>query len=47
LPRVRPVHEVVKVDHFIDGCPPSADAIYAFLTALLEERAPARDGRFG
>jgi NAD-reducing hydrogenase small subunit len=47
LPRVRPVHEVVKVDHFLQGCPPSADAIFEFLVSLLENRPATRDGRFG
>src|SRR4029079_15087975 len=28
LDRVRPVHEVVKVDVFVPGCPPPADAIW-------------------
>ncbi|MBE0602995.1 MAG: NADP oxidoreductase [Deltaproteobacteria bacterium] len=35
LNRVYPCHEVVKIDLFIPGCPPSADAIWANLTALL------------
>jgi NAD-reducing hydrogenase small subunit len=48
LPRVRPVHEVVKVDYFLPGCPPSADAIFELLIELLEGRAPASEGkRFG
>ena len=47
LERVRPVHEVVKVDRFIPGCPPSADTIYEFVVALLEGRTPVLDGRFG
>ena len=47
LERVRPVQEVVKVDHFIPGCPPSADTIYEFVVALLEGRTPVLDGRFG
>ena len=47
LARVRPVHEVVKVDYFLPGCPPSADAIHEFLMDLLEGRAPAPEGRFG
>lgn len=38
LDQVHPIHEVVKVDHFLPGCPPSADAIWTFLTALLEGR---------
>lgn len=40
LPRVRPVHEVVKVDVYLPGCPPRADAIYFVLTELLEGRIP-------
>jgi len=47
LGRVRPVHEVVKVDYFIPGCPPSADVIYCYLVALLENRQPVLEGRFG
>jgi NAD-reducing hydrogenase small subunit len=35
LDRVRPVHEVVKVDIFVPGCPPPADAIWTVLTDLL------------
>lgn len=40
LARVHPIHEVVHIDHFLPGCPPSADAIWNFLSALLEGRAP-------
>jgi NAD-reducing hydrogenase small subunit len=40
LAKVHPIHEVVHVDHFLPGCPPSADAIWAFVTALLEGRDP-------
>ena len=47
LARVRPVHEVVKVDYFIPGCPPSADTIHDFLMALLDGRVPATGARFG
>jgi NAD-reducing hydrogenase small subunit len=36
----RPVHEFVKVDVFIPGCPPSADTIYFVLTELLDGRMP-------
>ncbi|GAB4385893.1 MAG: hydrogenase [Phycisphaerales bacterium] len=35
LNKVRPCHEVVKIDYFLPGCPPSADAIWAALKALL------------
>lgn len=40
LARVHPIHEVVHVDHFLPGCPPSADAIWAFLGSLLDGREP-------
>jgi NAD-reducing hydrogenase small subunit len=40
LDKVHPLHEVVKVDYFIPGCPPSADAIWKFLTDLLVGRTP-------
>ena len=36
LDKVHPIHEVVKVDYFLPGCPPSADTIWTFLTELLE-----------
>jgi len=45
LERVVPVHEVVPVDYFLTGCPPSADVIFELVTALLENRAPALEGR--
>jgi NAD-reducing hydrogenase small subunit len=38
LDRVYPLHEVVKIDHFLPGCPPSADLIWEALTALVEGR---------
>jgi NAD-reducing hydrogenase small subunit len=40
LPRVRPVHEVVKVDLFVPGCPPSADTIFTVISELLAGRVP-------
>lgn len=40
LPYVRPVHEIVSVDVFVPGCPPSADAIFWLLTEMLEGRRP-------
>jgi NAD-reducing hydrogenase small subunit len=45
--RVQPLHEVVTVDHFLQGCPPDADQIYELLTALLDGRAPETARRFG
>ncbi len=35
LSKVHPLHEVVKIDYYLPGCPPSADAIWTFLTQLL------------
>jgi NAD-reducing hydrogenase small subunit len=51
LERVLPLHEVIPVDLFLPGCPPSADRIRAALTPLLEGRMPVMEGadllRFG
>ena len=41
LDKVHPLHEVVKVDYFLPGCPPSADAIWSFLLDLANGREPA------
>ncbi len=38
LDRVYPLHEIVKIDAFLPGCPPSADLIWEALTALVEGR---------
>ena len=35
LPGVHPIRELVEVDFFLPGCPPSADAVWTFLTALV------------
>jgi NAD-reducing hydrogenase small subunit len=35
LPKVLPLHQVVKVDAFLPGCPPDADRIWAAVSALL------------
>ena len=40
LDKVHPIHEVVQVDYFIPGCPPSGDAIWTVLTDLLAGREP-------
>jgi NAD-reducing hydrogenase small subunit len=40
LDKVHPLHEVVKIDYFLPGCPPSAEAIWKFLTDLLAGRTP-------
>jgi NAD-reducing hydrogenase small subunit len=44
LPQVRPVHDVVAVEHFLPGCPPPAPRIKAFLSHLLDQ-APALSGQ--
>ena len=40
LNQVHPIHEVVHVDYFLPGCPPSADAIWAFFNDLITGRTP-------
>jgi NAD-reducing hydrogenase small subunit len=48
LPRVLRIHDVVPVDHFLPGCPPSADDIFTFVTGLLAGHAPsAQTRKFG
>jgi NAD-reducing hydrogenase small subunit len=49
LPYARPVHEVISVDVYIPGCPPSADVIFYALTELLQGRQPELSSktRFG
>ncbi|HCG98238.1 MAG TPA: NADP oxidoreductase [Actinobacteria bacterium] len=47
LPYAVPIHEIIKVDVFIPGCPPSADLIHYVLTELLEGRHPEIRNRFG
>jgi NAD-reducing hydrogenase small subunit len=51
LERVLPLHEVIPVDLFLPGCPPSAERIRAVLASLLEGRMPVMEGpdllRFG
>ena len=45
LKKVLPLHEVVKVDYFIPGCPPPAGLINYVLTELLAGRTPNMEGR--
>ena len=35
LDKVYPLHEIVKIDYFLPGCPPSADLIWEALTSLV------------
>ena len=36
LDRVYPLHEIVKIDAFLPGCPPSAELIWKALVSLIE-----------
>lgn len=48
LDRVLRIHDVVPVDYYLPGCPPSADTIFEFVSDLLAGRAPAlEERRFG
>ena len=38
--QVRPINEVVRIDHFLPGCPPPADAIHAVLVDLVNGQKP-------
>jgi len=43
---VRPVSDVVKVDLFLPGCAPSADAIFHILSELAQGRMPEITGEY-
>lgn len=45
LKKVRPLHEIVKIDYYIPGCPPPTDVISYVLTELLAGRTPNMEGR--
>jgi NAD-reducing hydrogenase small subunit len=45
LPHSQPIHEYVKVDLYVPGCPPDADTIYFVLTELLAGRIPNLTGK--
>ena len=49
LPQARPIHEFVKVDVFVPGCPPSADTIHMVLSEILAGGCPdlSAQTRFG
>ena len=40
LDKVRPINELVRVDYFLPGCPPSGDTIWKFLTSLINGHIP-------
>lgn len=44
LERVTPIHEAVKVEFFLPGCPPPADRIKALMTQVLEGKTLKLEG---
>lgn len=44
LDKVYPCHEVVKIDYYIPGCPPSADAIWSAVGSLIKGEEPNLEG---
>ena len=45
LEQVHPLHEIVKVDYFIPGCPPPAGNIAYVLTELLAGKVPQMENK--
>jgi NAD-reducing hydrogenase small subunit len=45
LERVMPLQEVIDVDYYLTGCPPSAARIKAFVEQLLSGATPHLSGR--
>jgi NAD-reducing hydrogenase small subunit len=41
LDKVYPIHEIVKIDYSLPGCPPSADAIWHFVNEIIAGRTPS------
>jgi NAD-reducing hydrogenase small subunit len=44
LDRVQPLHEVIPVDYYLPGCPPSARRIQVFLEQVLAGDEPVLTG---
>lgn len=44
LEQVLPVHQAVKVEFFLPGCPPPADRIKALMVQVLEGKTPHLEG---
>jgi len=45
LDHAQALHELVKVDYYVPGCPPSSDLINYVLTELLSGRTPSMEGK--
>lgn len=43
LPKLVPIQNQVRVDYFLPGCPPPADAFLEVINAVLEKREPILD----
>ncbi len=41
MKQAKPLHEIIRVDAFIHGCPPTADSIWSAVSQLLEGKLPA------
>jgi len=46
LDKVKGVSDIVKVDIYLPGCPPDADAIYFVLSELIAGRMPVLDKKY-
>ena len=44
--KVKPLHEVVKIDYFLPGCPPDAEKIKYLLEKLLSGEVPELQGNY-
>lgn len=40
LPQAKPLHEIIKVDAFLHGCPPGPEQIWFVLTEMIAGRIP-------
>ncbi len=46
LPKATPLHNVIRVDAFLHGCPPTPDEIWFAITELLNGRIPKFSKQF-
>jgi NAD-reducing hydrogenase small subunit len=44
LEHVTPVHEAVRVEYYLPGCPPPADRIKALVSQMIEGKTPKLEG---